>query len=122
MTAWKKYRRSDSPRDRAGKPELAIWKKGTVAFTKASEEKYGVSDYKFAEMMFDNETNKIAIKPQSDRSNPDELLTITKGRSNISIAAHPFFKEFKIKIDKTRRYDIEEEDDLLVVRLTKPSS
>ena len=121
MSAWNKYRRTDTLRDRADKPELAIWKKGTIAFTKAADEKYGVSGYKFAELLFDDDEYKLGIKLQNDRSNPDELLAITKGRSNISIAATPFFKMFSIEIDQTRRYDIEEEDGMLVVHLKKAS-
>ena len=121
MSAWEKYRRKDSVRDRAGRPELAIWKKGTIAFTKAADERYDISGFRFAEMLYENEDGKIGIRLQNDRANPDEILAITRGRSNVTIAASPFFKEFKIKIDKTRRYDIEEEDDLLVVHLKKAS-
>ena len=96
MSALEKYRRKDSIRDRAGRPELAIWKKGTIAFTKAADERYDISGFRFAEML-------------------------TRGRSNVTIAASPFFKRFNIEIDRTRRYEIHEEDDLLVVHLKKAS-
>ena len=121
MSAWEKYRRKDSVRDRAGRPELAIWKKGTIAFTKAAYERYDISGFRFAEMLYENEDGKIGIRLQNDRANPDEILAITRGRSNVTIAASPFFKRFNIEIDRTRRYEIHEEDDLLVVHLKKAS-
>ena len=45
---WVKFERSDMLRDRADTPEVSIWKKGTIAFTKAAEEKYGIKQYRYA--------------------------------------------------------------------------
>lgn len=119
MSAWKPYRRKDSVRYRAGSPELAIWKKGTIAFTKAADERYCLADYRFAEILFDDEGYRLGIKLLKDYPNSDEIFTTTRGRSNTSIAASPVFKEFGINIDRTRRYEIHEEDDKLFVYLNK---
>lgn len=114
---WVKFERSDMLRDRADTPEVSIWKKGTIAFTKAAEEKYGIKQYRYASLYFDPDTRKIGIKLTNDRSRPKDVFKITQGKSNLVITAPPFFKKLKLSTEKTKRYEILEEDDMLVIKL-----
>ncbi|MFY9367964.1 MAG: hypothetical protein WAR40_04760 [Desulfomonilia bacterium] len=118
--AWIKFARPDMLRDRAEKPQVSIWKKGTIAFTKAAEEHYGIKSYRYALLFFDPEARKIGIKLTKERSDPD-LYKVTPGKSNLVITAPPFFREFKIPIKETKRYDLYKEGDMLVIRLEKES-
>lgn len=114
---WVKFERSDMLRDRADTPEVSIWKKGTIAFTKAAEEQYGIKQYRYASLYFDPDTRKIGIKLTNDRSRPKDVFKITLGKSNLVITAPQFFKKFKLSTEKTKRYEILEEDDMLVIKL-----
>ena len=114
---WVKFERSDMLRDRAVTPEVSIWKKGTIAFTKAAEEQYGIKQYRYASLYFDPDTRKIGIKLTNDRSRPKDVFKITPGKSNLVITAPQFFIKFKLSTEKTKRYEILEEDDMLVIKL-----
>lgn len=115
---WVKFERSDMLRDRADTPEVSIWKKGTIAFTKAAEEQYGIKQYRYASLYFDPDTRKIGIKLTNDRSRPKDVFKITPGKSNLVITAPQFFKKFKLSTEKTKRYEILlEEDGMLVIKL-----
>ena len=114
---WVKFERSDMLRDRADTPEVSIWKKGTIAFTKAAEEQYGIKQYRYASLYFDPDARKIGIKLTNDRSRPKDVFKITPGKSNLVITAPQFFIKFKLSTEKTKRYEILEEDDMLVIKL-----
>jgi hypothetical protein len=99
-------------------PKVSIWLRGQIGFNHGAVQKYNISDWDYAILYFDKDEQKIGIKFTNDASEKG-VCKITKGKTGAFISAKPFLSYYDISHEKTKKYDVEfdDENDMYVVSL-----
>lgn len=108
---WKEF----TPRQKAwGKPVISIHRNGYLAVNSQAKEKY-FKGHSHVVLFFDPEENKLGMKPVKLASR--KAYKISSTAHSMSVSAKAFLDWFKIDYSKTRSFEPEKEDDLLVLKL-----
>ena len=98
-------------------PLISLRKSGGIGVNSAATEKY-LSDVEFIHLYYDEENDKIGIKPVDEADENTYKVNMTE--SSAGITPSSFMKQYDLVPDVTTRYEVEWDDDeeMLVADLT----
>lgn len=117
MGQWKKFKKI-SPR--AAAMTASIYKGGRLSITKAVFDTIGSQ---FIELYYNNERNAIGISASNKTSDDALELRNPARQTSWIVSIKAFLSYYKISEDvEGKRYNVNEEDGMLVIDLNKPTT
>ena len=98
-------------------PLISLRKSGGIGINSAATEEY-LSEAEFIHLYYDDENNKIGIKPVDEQDENTYKVNMTE--SSAGITPSSFMKRHDLVPDVTTRYEVEwdDDEDMLVADLT----
>lgn len=91
---------------RGFEPKVSIWKKGQISFNRGAINRFNISDYVYAILFFDKETNRIGVKFTND-DKEQGAMKMNHREAMVIVAAKIFFDCYNIDYSETKKYDIQ---------------
>jgi hypothetical protein len=103
---------------RGYKPKVSIWSSGQIGFNSGSVVRNDLDKYKYAILYFDKDTRRIGVEFTNDEGENNLVKTINRS-GGVSFSARAFLDYYDIDYSKTKKYDVEydENDNLYVIPL-----
>jgi len=121
--AFEKFDEAGSGRGRPATtdPMISLRKSGSVGVNQAAVNEY-FDDNDGAVLYYDEEENRIGIKPVSDNEADEAAYTVSKSDSGGTIAGTSFLKKYDLVPEITTQYDPiwDEDEELVVIDLDSP--
>lgn len=91
-------------------PKVSLRKSGSIGVNQAAIEEHFADD-DGAVMYYDEDADRIGIKPVADKDADEAAYTVSKTDSGGTIAAQAFLEAYDLKPDVTTQYNPERNDD-----------
>ncbi len=112
------FQRFTKTRSRGYTPKASIWSRGQIGFNQGAVEKFKIPDFDYAILFYDRDARKIGVSFTNDEKE-EGATKISKRATGASISARAFLDFYEIEHSKTKKYDIdyEEQENLYVMQL-----
>lgn len=88
------------------KPKISIRKTGQVGFNNGAIKRFALSDFEYVVLMYNKETEKIALKFTNDM-NEDGAIKFTKKKGNYFVSGKSFMEKYSISYTESKSFDVE---------------
>ena len=100
--------------------KVSIRTNGQIGFSQGSVKKFNIGDYKYCQIYFDEQLNKIGLL--FTKENDGMCANVFNKRNNCYIAAKTFFDYYDISYAKTKSFIVskDEETGFIIIDLNRP--
>jgi len=118
---FEKFEDSGRGRPPASVPKVSLRKSGSIGINQVALGEY-FDENEGAVLYYDEEENRIGIKPVADKATDDAAYTVSKNDSNGTIAGETFLNRYDILPEVTTQYTPQwnDDEDLVVIDLDDP--
>lgn len=105
------FERFTKTRGRGYAPKVSIWSRGQIGFNEGCLVRYDLKQYKYAVLYYDKDNKKIGIKFTNNKTDDGAMKVIFRETGGASISANAFLGFYNIDHTKTKRYDVNYDED-----------